>query len=193
MQCGRTDDISIPYSVMSVDVPDSPKQLESQVRQLRLRAESQAADASEIKAELETAQTERMSLQKQIGLLTHKNEDLVAENGEIITFSSPVYLRAGLVHGNGAFICCLSFHFRPLFLLRKIPQAHRINASLLRYLHHILLSRTRSVFSHHADFRQYLCHPRPHNLNISLSPSSTQPSSERLPAVFNFVSICGPV
>lgn len=57
-------------------------QLESQVRQLRLRAESEAADASELKSELEAAQAERMSLQKRIGLLSRKNEDLAAENGE---------------------------------------------------------------------------------------------------------------
>lgn len=57
------------------------RQLESQVRQLRLRAESEAADATKVKAELETAQADRVSLQKKIGLLTRQNEDLSAENG----------------------------------------------------------------------------------------------------------------
>lgn len=56
-------------------------QLESQLRQFRLRAESQAADSKELKSELEAAQAERVALQKNIGLLTRKNEDLTAENG----------------------------------------------------------------------------------------------------------------
>lgn len=56
-------------------------QLESQLRQLRLRAESEAADVSQLKSELEAAQVERLSLQKRIGLLSRKNEDLAGENG----------------------------------------------------------------------------------------------------------------
>ena len=58
-------------------------QLESQLRQLRLRAESVAADVSQLKSELEAAQVERLSLQKRIGLLSRKNEDLAAENGTL--------------------------------------------------------------------------------------------------------------
>lgn len=61
--------------------PSSCLQLESQLRQLRLRAESEAADSSELKSELEAAQAERISLQKRIGLLSRKNEDLAGENG----------------------------------------------------------------------------------------------------------------
>lgn len=94
--------------MVSPNAPASRKQLESQVRQLRLRAESEAADASEIKAELEAAQAERMSLQKQIGLLTRKNEDLVAENGEIFTLPL-ICLRTGVVTGNAVFFCCFFF------------------------------------------------------------------------------------
>lgn len=48
---------------------------------MRLRAEAEATDASALKSELEAAQAERMSLQKRIGLLTRKNEDLAGENG----------------------------------------------------------------------------------------------------------------
>lgn len=52
------------------------------MRQLHLRAESEAAESKERKAELEAAQAEHVSLQKTIGLLRRKNEDLASENGE---------------------------------------------------------------------------------------------------------------
>ena len=49
--------------------------LESQLRQQRLRAESEAVDASQVKVELEAASSEIVSLQKQVGLLSRKNEE----------------------------------------------------------------------------------------------------------------------
>ncbi|CAM9238321.1 unnamed protein product [Pylaiella littoralis] len=58
--------------------------LESQLRQQRLRAESEAADACQVKIELEAASSEMMSLQKQIGLLSRKNEDLAGENAKLM-------------------------------------------------------------------------------------------------------------
>lgn len=62
-------------------------QLESQLRQLRLRAESEAVDVSQLKSDLEAAQVERLSLQKRIGLLSRKNEDLARENGMEVSCS----------------------------------------------------------------------------------------------------------
>ncbi len=59
-----------------------PSQLASQLRQQRLRADAEAADASQLKAELERAGVDRMSLKKEIGLLSRQNEDLAMENGE---------------------------------------------------------------------------------------------------------------
>ena len=61
---------------------DSQNQLESQLRQQRQRAEAEAAEASRLKSELEAAAAEKLSLQKRIGLLSRKNEDLGGENGE---------------------------------------------------------------------------------------------------------------
>lgn len=61
----------------------SHHQLESELRQTRLRAESEAAGASHLKSDLEVALAERITLQKQIGLLSRKNEDLAGENGAL--------------------------------------------------------------------------------------------------------------
>lgn len=47
-----------------------------------MRADAEAADASQLKAELEKAGVDRMSLKKEIGLLSRQNEDLAIENGE---------------------------------------------------------------------------------------------------------------
>lgn len=74
------------------------RQLESQLRQLRLRCEAEAADAAKVKEDLENAQAERMALQKKIGLLARKNEDAAAENGERRCFYA--YLSASVS-------CCL--------------------------------------------------------------------------------------
>ena len=69
-------------------------QLESQLRQLRLRAESEAADVSQLKSDLEAAQVERLSLQKRIGLLSRKNEDLARENGMEVCDGRGIHISA---------------------------------------------------------------------------------------------------
>eukprot|EP00752_Nemacystus_decipiens_P004666 g4254.t1 len=58
--------------------------LESQLRQQRLRAESEAAEVSRLKSELEASAIEKLSLQKRIGMLSRKNEDLAGENAKLL-------------------------------------------------------------------------------------------------------------
>lgn len=57
-------------------------QLESQLRQQRMRADAEEAKASQVKGELEVASADRLSLQQEIGLLSRRNEDLMAETGD---------------------------------------------------------------------------------------------------------------
>lgn len=72
---------------------------------MRLRAESEAADASALKSELEGAQAERMSLQKRIGLLTRKNEDLAGENGMAMQARPSTKLFSADLDWSGGVLC----------------------------------------------------------------------------------------
>ncbi|CAM9122901.1 unnamed protein product [Ectocarpus sp. 8 AP-2014] len=62
--------------------------LESQLRQQRMRADAEEAKASQLKGELEVASADRVSLQQEIGLLSRRNEDLIAEKAKLSEQSS---------------------------------------------------------------------------------------------------------
>ncbi|CBN74792.1 hypothetical protein Esi_0043_0005 [Ectocarpus siliculosus] len=62
--------------------------LESQLRQQRMRADAEEAKVSQLKGELEVASADRVSLQQEIGLLSRRNEDLIAEKAKLSEQSS---------------------------------------------------------------------------------------------------------